>query len=143
MDKRSYLLVNFIFAGIILIIFVYSGIYSPDKNDHPVKCIHEELLGSKCPTCGMSRGFSAIVRFRFIDAVEFQRNSIPVFLFFALQLLMRLLAIILVRKSNIALNLITNVDITLSLLLFLITFRNLIFQTMYIFYKMLLTGNMG
>ncbi len=143
MDKRSYLLINFIFAGIILVIFIYSGLYNPYKNEHPVKCIHEELLGSKCPTCGMSRGFSAIVRLRFTDAMEFQRNSIPVFLFFALQLLMRLFAIMLVRKSSITLKLITNVDITLSLLLFLITFKNLIFQTMYIFYKMLLTGNMG
>lgn len=143
MEKRSYLLINYVFAGIIFAIFTYSALYSPDKNDHPVKCIHEELLGSKCPTCGMSRGFSAIVRLRISDAVEFQRNSIPVFLFFALQLLMRLLSVILVEKSAIQLKIITNVDITFSLLLFLITFKNLIIQTMYIFYKMLLTGNVG
>jgi hypothetical protein len=143
MNRRSYLTINYIFAGIIICIFIYSAIYSPYGTSHPLKCVHEELLGSKCPTCGMSRGFSAIVRFKFSDAINLQPNSIAVFLFFILQLCMRMLSIVLVRKSTISLKIITNTDITLSLLLFLLTFKNLIVQTMYIFYKMLLTGNPG
>lgn len=134
---------NLIFAGIILAIFIYSGIYSPDKNNHPIKCIHEELLGAKCPTCGMSRGFSAIVRGHINDALVYQQNSVSVFLFFLLQMVFRLTSTWLLLKSKIQLKIITNTDITLSLLLFLLTFKNLIFQTFYIFYKMLLTGNVA
>jgi Protein of unknown function (DUF2752). len=141
MTKQSYLLINWIFAGIILAIFGYSGLYSPNENKHPIPCIHEELLGSKCPTCGMSRGFSAIVRGRIKDAVDYQKNSIPVFLFFFIQLIFRVTSLLLLLKSRISLKIITNTDITLSLLLFILTFKNLIFQTLYIFYKMLLTGN--
>ncbi|HEY4788614.1 MAG TPA: DUF2752 domain-containing protein [Bacteroidales bacterium] len=141
MTKQGYLLLNLIFAGIILAIFVYSGIYSPEKNNHPVKCIHEELLGGKCPTCGMSRSFSAIVRGRIDDAVQYQQNSIPVFSFFLIQFILRLTVVVLLLKTRIQLKILTNVDITVSLLLFILTFRNLILQTIYIFYKMLLTGN--
>jgi len=143
MTKQGYLLINLIFAGIILAIFIYSGIYSPEGNKHPIKCAHEELLGGKCPTCGMSRGFSAIVRGKINDAIGYQQNSLPVFLFFLIQLIFRVTSIYLVLKSSISLNIISNVDITLSLFLFILTFRNLIFQTIYIFYKMLLTGNVA
>lgn len=143
MTKQGYLVINWIFAGIILAIFVYSGVYKPEENSHPIKCIHEELLGQKCPTCGMSRGFSAIIRGRFHEAIAFQKNSPSVFSFFAIQLMMRILFIILLIKSNISIKVLTNVDTTLSLLLFMFTFRNLILQTIYIFYKMLLTGNVA
>ena len=141
MTKHGYLLINWIFAGIILAIFVYSGVYSPEGNQHPIKCVHEELTGSKCPTCGMSRGFSAIVRGRFSDAAEYQQNSLSVFVFFFIQLIFRASAIFLLLKTKLLVKFISNIDITVSLLLFLFTFRNLIFQTFYLFYKMLLTGN--
>jgi hypothetical protein len=143
MTKQAYVTINWIFAGIILAIFVYSGIYNPEKDNHPIKCIHEELLGQKCPTCGMSRGFSAIVRGRIDEALVFQKNSLSIFSFFAIQLLIRILFVVLLLKSQISLKILTNIDITVSLLLFMFTFRNLIFQTIYIFYKMLLTGNVA
>ena len=143
MNKQSYLLINWIFTGIILAIFVYSVIYSPEGNKHPVNCIHQELLGGTCPTCGMSRGFSAIVRGRINDAIDYQKNSITVFVFFFIQFIFRTTSIILVLKSRISLKIISNTDITLSLILFILTFKNLILQTIYIFYKMLLTGNVG
>ena len=141
MTKQSYLLINWIFTGIILVIFIYSAIYTPEGNNHPIKCVHEELTGSKCPTCGMSRGFSAIVRGRFSDALDYQQNSLSVFMFFFVQLILRTSAIVLLAKSKLSVKFISNIDITVSLLLFLFTFRNLIFQTFYLFYKMLLTGN--
>ena len=141
MTKQNYLLINFIFGGIILIVFLYSAIYSPGSNNHPIRCIHEVLLGSKCPTCGMSRGFSAIVRGRIEDARNLQPNSIAVFSFFATQLIMRITLVFLLLKTRIPIKIMTNVDISLSMLIFLLTFKNLILQTFYIFYKMLLTGN--
>jgi hypothetical protein len=134
---------NLIFAGIILAIFVYSGIDSPEKNIHPVKCIHEELLGSACPTCGMSHGFSAIIRGRIDDAMAYQKNSLPVFMFFLLQLIFRAVAISLILKSRISLKIIINTDVTISFLLLIFTFKNMLFQSIYILYKMLLIGYVG
>ena len=132
---------NIIFAGFLLAIFVYSGILDPQKDNYPIKCIHTQLLGSKCPTCGMSHGFSAILRGNINEALKFQPNSLPVFNFMAIQLLMRLLLIFLIIKTDISISYLANTDITLTLLLFLFFFKNLIFQTFYIFYKMILTGN--
>lgn len=141
MTKHGYIWINGIFAGIILAIFVYSIIYKPNENEHPIKCIHQELLGGKCPTCGMSRGFSALIRGHVDDALAFQQNCLSVFFFFGIQLVFRISIIIILIKTRITAKFISNIDITLSLLLFLFTFRNLILQTIYIFYKMLLTGN--
>ena len=42
-----------IFAGVILLIFAYSGIFSPDKDNYPVTCIHEKLTGLPCVSCGL------------------------------------------------------------------------------------------
>lgn len=143
MNNKSYLIINWIFVGIILSVFLYSMIYKPEKNSHPIKCMHEELLGSKCPSCGMSRGFSSIVRGNFDQAIKFQKNSIPVFLFFLFQLGMRLIFIWSSKSQKFALRNTISLDVTLSTVLFFLCFKNLIFQTLYIFYKMLLTGNIA
>lgn len=143
MTKQSYLALNWIFAGIILAVFIYSALYKPEENKHPIKCIHQELLGGTCPTCGMSRGFSAIVRGHIDEALAYQQNSVSVFMFFLLQLVFRTTAIVLILKTKLTTKFISGIDSTVSLLLFLFTFRNLIFQTIYIFYKMLLTGNIA
>jgi hypothetical protein len=143
MNKESYLLLNKIFAGVILAIFLYSACYSPDSNAYPIQCIHEQLLGKRCPTCGMSHAFSALVRLQFDKAQILQPGALSIFLFFFIQLLQRVSAIILVRKPDISLKLIIRTDIVLSLILFLITFRQLIFSTLQIFYKVLISGTPG
>lgn len=112
-----------------------------DNTYQPVKCIHEELLGAKCPTCGMLSGFSAILKGRFTDAITIQPNSIRVFLFLFIQLLMRITAILLMLKTRIPVKIILNTDIILSLLFFILTFKSMIPQTFYIYYKMLITGS--
>ena len=132
MSIKSYFLVNLIFAILLVIIFVYSGIFDPKQDKYFIKCIHTELLGRKCSTCGMSHGFSSILRGNINDALKFQPNSVPIFEFFAIQLSMRLLLIFLLKKSDIAYSYLTNIDITLTLLLFIFFFKNLIFQTFYI-----------
>jgi hypothetical protein len=140
MSKKSYLLLNKIFAGMILAIFLYAAFYSPDGNAYPIPCVHEELLGARCPTCGMSHAFSSIVRFQFSKAIGFQPNSISVFGFFLMQLILRIAGIVVLSKNKIPISSIINIDVVVSLVVFLIFFRNLIFATFYILYKMLLTG---
>lgn len=89
--QDSYIVVNLIFAIIIIGVFVYSLVYSPDKNDYPVTCVHELLTGEPCASCGLSHGFSLIARGRVDEALEYNMYSVRVFAFFVAQLIMRVL----------------------------------------------------
>jgi hypothetical protein len=89
LSNESYLLINMIFAGVILLIFAYSGIFSPDKDNYPVTCIHEKLTGLPCVSCGLSHSFSLIVRGRIDEAYQWNIYGMRIFLFFAAQLILR------------------------------------------------------
>lgn len=84
-----YILINIIFAGVILLIFAYSGFFSAEKDNYPVTCIHEMVTGQPCISCGMSHSFSLIVRGRVAEAYTWNRYGMRVFLFFVAQLLLR------------------------------------------------------
>ena len=87
--REPYLIINIIFAGVILLILLYSGFFSPDKDSYPVVCIHEKITGEPCVSCGLSHSFSLIVRGRIEEAYKWNHYGMRIFLFFALQLLMR------------------------------------------------------
>jgi hypothetical protein len=89
-SKEPYLLINIIFAGVIMLVFAYSGIFSPEKDNYPVACIHEKLTGEPCVSCGLSHSFSLIVRGRVDEAYQWNRYAMRIFLFFAAQLIMRI-----------------------------------------------------
>ncbi|HBF87547.1 MAG TPA: hypothetical protein DDX39_02805 [Bacteroidales bacterium] len=120
--SHPYLLINIIFAGVIILIFIYSGIFSAQENNHPIKCPHYELTGKQCPSCGISRSFSEIVRLKFESAQTYNQNGIGVFLFFFIQLGMRigfgLLTIIYSSKKRTLIF----IDSFVSIILFLWTF---------------------
>ncbi len=86
---EPYLIINTFFAGVILLIIAYSGIFSPDKNNYPVVCIHEKLTGEPCFSCGLSHSFSLIVRGRFNEAYKWNIYGMRVFLFFVSELVLR------------------------------------------------------
>ena len=88
--KDHYLIVNIFFAVVIVLIIAYSGIFSPDKNDYPVVCIHQKITGKPCFSCGLSHSFSLIVRGRLQEAFTWNVYGMRVFLFFATQLLLRI-----------------------------------------------------
>jgi hypothetical protein len=87
---EPYHIINLIFAGVIVLILAYSGIFSPEKDNYPVVCIHERLTGQPCFSCGLSHSFSLIVRGRIHEAYEWNQYGMRVFLFFISQLLFRL-----------------------------------------------------
>lgn len=87
--KEPYLIINVFFAGVIILIFIYSGIFSPEKNNYPVVCLHEKLTGEQCVSCGLSHSFSLIIRGKIKEANRWNINGLRVFLFFASQLLLR------------------------------------------------------
>jgi hypothetical protein len=89
LSNEPYLVINIIFAGVILLVIAYSGIFSPDKDNFPVTCIHEKITGLPCVSCGLSHSFSLIVRGRIHEAYQWNMYGMRVFLFFALQLILR------------------------------------------------------
>ncbi len=126
--EHPYLPINIIFTGVILAILIYSGIFSPEKNDYPIVCYHEELTGMKCASCGLSHSFSYIVSGRFDEAFLANSYGMQIFLFFALQLIMRVVfSVIYVKNINNSYELIIY-DITGSVILFLIAFYPFIRQ---------------
>jgi hypothetical protein len=88
--KEPYLIINIFFAGVILLIIAYSGIFSPEKNNYPLVCIHEKLTGQPCVSCGLSHSFSLIVRGRIDEAFKWNIYGLRVFLFFFSQLILRI-----------------------------------------------------
>lgn len=87
---EPYLIINIALAGVIMLIMIYSGIFSPDKNDYPVVCIHEKLTGEPCVSCGLSHSFSLILKGRIDEAYQWNQNGMRIFIFFAAQFLMRI-----------------------------------------------------
>jgi hypothetical protein len=87
--KDPYLIINIFFAGVILVIFAYSGIFSPEKDNYPVTCIHEKLTGQQCVSCGLSHSFSLIIRGRIEEAFQWNIYGLRIFLFFLAQLVLR------------------------------------------------------
>lgn len=120
--NEPYLFINLILAGVIVLIFAYSGFFSPEKDNYPVVCIHEKLTGQPCVSCGLSHSFSLILRGRISEAYEWNIYGLRVFLFFALQLVMRIVfSAIYLRNPGIRKQLIIY-DSGSSLLLLLICF---------------------
>ena len=90
LTDEPYHFINIIFAGVIVMVLAYSGIFSPEKNDYPVVCIHEKLTGEPCFSCGLSHSFSLILRGRINEAYEWNQYGMRVFLFFVSQLVFRI-----------------------------------------------------
>lgn len=121
--KEPYLTINIVLTGVIMLVMIYSIVFSPDKDDYPVTCIHEKLTGEPCVSCGLSHSFSLILRGRVEEAYQWNVYGMRVFLFFALQLLMRIaFSLFYIRFTDTRKQLIM-MDIIGSILLFLIAFR--------------------
>jgi hypothetical protein len=120
--REQYLKINLVFAGVIVLVIAYSGIFSPDTNNYPVVCIHQKLTGQPCFSCGLSHSFSLIVRGRLAEAYEWNKFGLQVFLFFFFQLILRIaFSLFFIKYPDNRRQLIWT-DIIGSVLLFLITF---------------------
>lgn len=120
--KEPYLLINIIFSGVILLILLYSGIFSPEKDNYPVTCVHEKLTGEPCISCGLSHSFSLIVRGRIGEAYQWNAFGMRVVLFFISQLFMRVtFLLVYLRYPDIRKQLIIY-DCVVSGIIFLISF---------------------
>ena len=122
LSNEPYLILNIFFAGVIILIIAYSGIFSPDQNNYPVVCMHEKITGEQCFSCGLSHSFSLIVRGRIEEAYEWNIYGMRVFLFFLSQLILRIAFSLYYLKYAGARKHLIIVDSIGSGLVFLITF---------------------
>jgi hypothetical protein len=125
--KEPYHIINLCFAGIILLIFMYSGIFSADKNNHPIKSACEIIKAESCPSTGLSRSFSEIVRLEFESAKSYNEHSLSIFAFFLIQLVTRILVSILVYFKRNLTNHILFIDSLISISLYIYCFRGILF----------------
>lgn len=121
-SNEPYITINFILAGVILLIFMYSGFFSPDKGNYPVVCIHERLTGEQCASCGLSHSFSLILRGRISEAYDWNLNGLRVFIFFAAQLIMRVVFSVFYLKHHDSGKQLVTYDIAVSVMFFIVTF---------------------
>lgn len=119
---KNYKVFNIIFASIFGIIFLYSGVFSAEKNNHPIP---SSCKIKPCASTGLSRSFSEIIRFNFAKAKEFNKTGIYIFSFFLIQFFMRLLLNLILTKVKIKYILYS--DISFSIILYLYTFKGLLF----------------
>jgi hypothetical protein len=120
--NEPYITINFILAGVILLIFMYSGFFSPDKGIYPVVCIHEKLTGEQCASCGLSHSFSLILRGRISEAYNWNLNGLRVFIFFAAQLIMRVVFSVFYLKHPDSGKQLVIYDIAVSVMFFIVSF---------------------
>ncbi len=124
--QEPYHIINLCFAGIIILIFIYSGIFSAEKDNHPIKSTCEILTGQPCESTGLSRSFSEIVRFKFESAKSYNKYGIKVFLFFLIQLFIRLIVSITYYKKTLQTNLLIIFDSIIAIGLYLYCFGGII-----------------
>jgi len=88
--NEPYLFINLVLGIVITLILAYSFIFSPDKDNYPVVCIHEKITGQPCISCGLSHSFSLILRGQFTEASEWNVYGMRIFIFFVSQLILRI-----------------------------------------------------
>jgi hypothetical protein len=120
----SYITINIIFAGIIFLIFIYSGIFSAENDKHFIKSACIEITRKPCKSIGLSRSFSEIVRLDFKSAEKYNPYGLKVFTFFFVQFILRFGVTFLIAKDFFKREKILYVDVVVSILLFLLTFAD-------------------
>ena len=122
-SSNSYLVINAVLAALIILIFAYSAFFKPGDEQYPVKCIHEQVTGQSCPSCGLSRSFSSIMRGDLKAAEEYNDYGMRVFLFFLFHLVMRLSNIVYLLRKPINIKNLVLIDSAIAIISFILAFR--------------------
>jgi len=124
--RDPYPIVNYSLAFVIILVIGYSALFSPEKDNYPVPCIHQKLTGQPCASCGLSHSFSLIVRGEINESYRWNPNGMRIFLFFAGQLLMRITFSIFYLGNRLIRKQLIIMDAAGSSILFLLAFFPLI-----------------
>jgi hypothetical protein len=121
--NRPYCIVNLSLAGTIMMVFIYSGLFSAKKDNHPVPSFYEKITGEASPSSGLSRAFSEIVRGNLDAARGYNPDSLFIFSFFLIQFIQRILVTLLLYKQIPRIQYLFSADLAISILLFLYCFK--------------------
>jgi hypothetical protein len=117
-----------------MMIFIYSGLFSAEKDNHPIPSFYEKITGEHTASSGLSRSFSEIVRGRFESARTYNQYGIPVFIFFLVQLFQRILVSIIYHKRPSSGKWLLYADVVVSVGFFILCFKGLISEYFQNFY---------
>lgn len=122
LKNNSYFLINFIFVIIIGVVLCYSYFFYP--NNQPVNCVYKLQIGLNCPSCGLSRAFSAFSHLKWAEGKAYNPNALLCFYFFLSQFIFRSLILytIAIYKKNIRPFFIWT-ESTITIILFIFTFN--------------------
>jgi hypothetical protein len=120
---KAYRIINLSLAGVIVLVLLYSSIFDYRKNNFPVHSFHDTITGQTSLSTGLSRSFSAIMRFDLDEARAFNGHGISVFMFLILQLFMRGFFYFNSKKEFYSIKQTITVDVVLSIALFVLFFR--------------------
>lgn len=135
MTASPYQMINILTGVVIVLIFAYSAFFGATGDGYPVECAHVSFYGKECQTCGLSQSFTGMTKGNIADARELNINGPLLFGFFALQLLLRVVAGSILFSINRVeapsirerrVNILVIADAVVSVALFLISFRFLL-----------------
>lgn len=134
-SRVAYFVLNISFMAIIMAILLYSAFYR--LNSHPIPALLTQETGIIPPSKGLSASFSEIVRGNISNALKLNPHSIRIFSFFVLQFLIRSIALVALKKQWFPINRMVTIDISISVILFVICFAPLIEFTVKLFAQLL------
>jgi hypothetical protein len=104
-------------------VFIYSGLFSAHKDNHPVPSFYENITGEPSPSSGLSRAFSEIVRGNLDAARSYNSDSLLIFAFFLIQFIQRILVTMLLHLQMLPTRYLLSADLVISTGLFIYCFK--------------------
>jgi hypothetical protein len=121
--NKPYYIVNLSLAGIIMMVLIYSGLFSAKEDNHPIPSFYERITGEPAPSSGLSRAFSEILRGNLDAARGYNSDSLLIFSFFLIQLIQRIFVSLLLYKQTLRIQYLFTADLSISIGLFLFCFK--------------------
>ena len=134
-SRVAYFILNISFMAIIMAILLYSTFYK--YSNHHIPALLTQETGIIPPSKGLSASFAEIVRGNISTALELNPHSIRIFSFFVIQFLLRTVILIALKKQWLPVNKMVTIDVSISVILFVVCFAPLIEFTIKLFAQLL------
>ncbi len=134
-SRVAYLILNISFMAIIMAILLYSTFYK--FSNHHIPAVLTQETGIIPPSKGLSASFAEIVRGNISTALELNPHSIRIFSFFVIQFLLRTSVLFALKKRWLPVNRMVTIDVSISVILFVVCFAPMIEFTLKLFAQLL------